>query len=193
MPSDMINQTQTVLQSWESYYVIVGSSSAALIGLQFVVITLLSGGRTQRTPAAISAFATPTVVNFVGALVISAIMTTPWAMLSAMASAILFSGLLGVGYGVRVVVRARRQTSYTPVWEDWIWHVVLPGIAYATLAIAALIAFRGVESSIFLIAACALTLLLTGIHNAWDTVTYIVILGKQSAAEHGEDERPSQR
>jgi hypothetical protein len=32
----------TAIAGWENFYVIVGSSAGALIGLQFVVITLLS-------------------------------------------------------------------------------------------------------------------------------------------------------
>jgi hypothetical protein len=187
----MINPNEGGLPNWESYYVIVGSSSAALIGLQFVVITLLAGIRAQRTPTAISAFATPTVVHFVGALVIAATMTTPWTSLSAPALALLIAGLLGSAYGVQVVLQARRQTTYTPVWEDWLWHMILPCTAYAALVIAALLAFRGVGSSMFAVAACALTLLLVGIHNAWDTVTYIVTLGTETHPELDQDDNPS--
>ena len=32
----------TALSGWENFYVIVGSSAGALIGLQFVVITLIA-------------------------------------------------------------------------------------------------------------------------------------------------------
>jgi len=32
----------TALDGWENFYVIVGSSAGALIGLQFVVITLIA-------------------------------------------------------------------------------------------------------------------------------------------------------
>jgi len=32
----------TALSGWENFYVIVGSSAGALIGLQFVVITLIN-------------------------------------------------------------------------------------------------------------------------------------------------------
>jgi hypothetical protein len=32
----------TALSEWENFYVIVGSSAGALIGLQFVVITLIA-------------------------------------------------------------------------------------------------------------------------------------------------------
>ncbi|MFZ1072124.1 MAG: hypothetical protein WAO21_01690 [Verrucomicrobiia bacterium] len=36
----------TALDGWENFYVIVGSSAGALIGLQFVVITLIKETRT---------------------------------------------------------------------------------------------------------------------------------------------------
>jgi hypothetical protein len=62
---------------WESFYVIVGSSAAALTGLQFVVVVLGAeahalSGTTMR------AFGTPTVVHFCAALLVSAILSAPW-------------------------------------------------------------------------------------------------------------------
>jgi len=177
----MAGATPEALASWESFYVIVGSSSAALIGLQFVVITLMPDTRMRRTHTAISAFATPTVVHFAGALIVSAIMSAPWHSLSAAASCLVVYGIGGVCYGVRVVVRARRQTTYTPVWEDWLWHVILPDVAYATLAISAMLMHHGVGHGMFGVAASALALLLIGIHNAWDTVTYLVVADRDDA------------
>ena len=64
----------TGLSAWHDYYVIVGSSGAALIGIQFVVITLI-GQRPEPAPAeTVQAFGTPTVVHFASALLVSAIM-----------------------------------------------------------------------------------------------------------------------
>jgi hypothetical protein len=40
----------TALGEWESFYVIVGSSAGALIGLQFVVIALIAE-RPRRHPS----------------------------------------------------------------------------------------------------------------------------------------------
>jgi hypothetical protein len=39
----------TPLAGWENFYVIVGSSAGALIGLQFVVITLIADLPVART------------------------------------------------------------------------------------------------------------------------------------------------
>jgi hypothetical protein len=61
----------SALRAWESFYVIVGSSAAALTGLQFVVIALISDLRRRSTEREISAFATPTVVHFTAVLMLS--------------------------------------------------------------------------------------------------------------------------
>jgi hypothetical protein len=53
--------------------------------------------------------------------------------------------------------------------------VLLPCSVYAVLTIAGVF-FRGdPQDSEFVIASTALALLLIGIHNAWDSVTHIVI------------------
>jgi ABC-type transporter Mla maintaining outer membrane lipid asymmetry permease subunit MlaE len=57
--------------AWQSFYVIVGSSGAALIGIQFVVIALIANMRQRPTTESISAFGTPTVVHLVSALLVS--------------------------------------------------------------------------------------------------------------------------
>jgi hypothetical protein len=64
--------------------------------------------------------------------------------------------------------------------EDWIWHAVLPLVAYVTLSLgAATLTLRHVPA-LFGIAAFALLVLFIGIHNAWDSVTYIAILRLKS-------------
>ena len=169
------------LAGWESFYVIVGSSGAALIGVQFVVMTLVAGMR-RRTPRnTIGAFATPTVVHFASALLVSLIMTAPWPSLPPAALALGACGLAGLGYGAIVFRRARRQDDYRPVWEDWLWYAVLPCAAYASLALASLALARSFRTASFGVAAAATGLLLIGIHNAWDSVTHLVV----SAARDG--------
>jgi len=72
--------------------------------------------------------------------------------------------------------RARRQTSYTPVLEDWLFHTAFPLVAYAAILIAALVLRRDPEHSLFAVAMAVLGLVLIGIHNAWDTVTYVALV-----------------
>jgi cytochrome bd-type quinol oxidase subunit 2 len=182
------DSSATGLGSWESFYVIVGGASGALIGLQFVVITLLSDLRSRRTPEAVGAFATPTVVHFAGVLLLSAVMSVPWASVSTMAIALAACGIVGTGYAIRVGIRARRQSTYPPGWEDWLWYVALPWLAYVALLLAALLVRERFDRAVDGVAAVAIALLFIGIHNAWDTVTYIVVAAPPKETDRGATE-----
>jgi hypothetical protein len=145
-----------------------------LTGLQFVVMALVANTSAPgASSATIDAFGTPNVVHFAMVLLLSAVLSAPWPSLDAMAVALAVCGAGGVVYGVVVIRRAGRQTSYEPVLEDWIWHATLPLLAYAGVAAGALLLLTIEEDALFAIAAASLLLLFVGIHNAWDTVTYI--------------------
>jgi hypothetical protein len=163
------------LSSWESFYVTVGSSGGALIGLQFVVITLIADRRHLARAGSLSAFGTPTVVHLAGALVVSAIMSAPWHSLAPLAIPLGICGVGGLVYGAIVARRALRQKDYRPFWEDWLWYTVLPCVGYAALIVSAASLVVNPPLALFIVGAGALGLLLIGIHNAWDTVTYIVV------------------
>jgi len=163
------------MAAWENFYVIIGSSSAALIGLQFVVMALVAETRRPSTTREIDAFGTPTIVHFSAVLLVSSIQSAPWPSLSSIAVVLGICGGAGLAYTGIVIARARRQTGYQLVLEDWIWHVVLPLIAYASVLAAAFALNRYAVPSQFTIAGAALLLLFIGIHNAWDTVTYITL------------------
>jgi hypothetical protein len=179
-----VDTTGSPLAAWESFYVIVGSSAGALIGLQFVVIALIA--ETQRTSTkrqsdAIDAFGTPTILHFVAVLLVSLIASAPWPSLSIAAVALGISGGVGLVYVGIVIRRVRRQTAYQAVMEDWIWHMVLPLIAYGIIVAAAFALRRYVVMSLFAVAGAALTLLCVGIHNAWDSVTYIAVFEREAS------------
>jgi hypothetical protein len=163
------------LAAWQSFYVVVGSSGGALIGVQFVVITLVATMRRRTNAATISAFATPTVVHLGAALMLSALMNAPWHSLVPPSVALATCGFAGLAYGAIVIYRARRQTGYKPDWEDWLWYSVLPCSAYAALALCALFLSTAPRFALFGVAGAALALLFVGIHNAWDAVTHMVV------------------
>ena len=172
------------LSAWQNFYVIVGSAGAALIGIQFVVIAFVSNLNKNPTAESISAFATPTVLHLGGALLVSAIMCAPWPSLFSASVVLAACGVAGLGYGAIVIFRARRQTIYKPVLEDWLWHVILPCGIHAAIALAAVFLRAATQRALFVIGAAALGLLLIGIHNAWDTVTYMVISSSSDKSEN---------
>jgi hypothetical protein len=161
--------------AWEGFYVIIGTSAAALTGLQFVVIALIAQERVRSTMPEIDAYSTPTVVHFSAVLMIAAILGAPWHSLSTPAIVLAPVGVAGMVYAAIVARRARQQTRYKPVLEDWIWHIVLPVVAHAALVGASIALWGHRGGALFLIGAVAVLLLFVGIHNAWDAVTYITI------------------
>src|SRR5258707_4364400 len=129
------------LSTWQNFYVIIGSAAATLTGLMFVVVTLIAGVRV-RVPSPSEAFAvfnTPNVFHFCAALLVAAILSAPWPALWNAGLLLGLLGLAGMIYVVIVLRRARRQTDYQPVLEDWLWHTVLPLIAYTALVVAAMV------------------------------------------------------
>jgi hypothetical protein len=170
----------TALDGWGNFYVIVGSSAGALIGLQFVVMTLIANLPITRDYAhAGNTFTTPTVVHFGVVLLLSAVGSAPWDGIAAVAVLWGLVGVVGVAYVVLVARRMRSQTAYQAVFEDRLFHVLLPLAAYATLAASACVAYAYPRPALFLVGAAALLLLFIGIHNAWDTVTYHVFVKGQ--------------
>jgi hypothetical protein len=163
------------LVRWESFYVIVGTSGAALTGLQFVVAALVAESERRSTTAEIDAFATPTIVHFSAVLFLSGVLSAPWQSLTRPAMVLGVCGVAGIGYTAIVMRRARRQTAYRPTFEDWVWYAVLPFLAYAMLLFAAFVLPRHASTALFAIAATTLLLLFVGIRNAWDTVTYVAV------------------
>jgi hypothetical protein len=183
------------LVAWQSYYMIVGSSGAALIGLQFVVVTLIAGTRGRMDLGALSAFATPTVVHLTGALMVAAVMSAPWPSLIPASVVLAFWGIGGLAYGAITFRHALRQSEYKPVWEDWLWFAILPWGAYLSLTLGGLMLASAPARALFLVGSAALGLLLIGIHNAWDTVTHAVVSRRRQdrTRAHKEQEGDSSR
>jgi hypothetical protein len=170
----------TALSGWENFYVIVGSSAGALIGLQFVVITLIADmpigdGAAQ----AGHAFATPTIVHFGAVLLLAGFLSAPWH--SIVPAAVLWGllGLTGALYAAIVARRLRRQTAYKPEFEDWLFHVLLPFAGYIILTACAFEARSHDVAALYGVASAAMLLLFIGIHNAWDAVTYHVFVQRR--------------
>jgi hypothetical protein len=190
------------LAGWQNFYVIVGSSAAALTGLTFIVITLASdSNRTSQSAATrllgLRAYITPTTVHFVSALWLSALLTVPGHTVGSLALCLGATGLLGTAYCVRVAVWMFETLSVYPVFvSDWIWCAVLPLSAHLILLATALLLPAYPGASLYTVAATTLMLLIIGIHNAWDVVAWITT-GRHAHRERqgnrpSDDQRPKE-
>ena len=183
----------TELNDWTNFYVIIGGSAGALIGLQFVVVTLMADmpvmpGEEQATHA----FTTPSVVHFQMVLLLSAIICAPWH--SYMIVTVLWGlvGLFGIVYSGIVTRRLRGVDAYDPVFEDWLFYVLLPLTGYITLVVSACFAHFHERPALFGVGAAALLMLFTGIHNAWDLVTHLVFVRRRQKREAEQPTKPKE-
>ena len=179
------------LAKWDSFYVIMGSAAGALIGLQFVVLTLIADRPPAGAAEAGAAFGSPTIVHFGAVLFLSALLHAPWQTITIVA--VLWGGLGfgGVVYAGIIVRRMRKQAAYKPIFEDWLFHVALPLTAYAILSVSSFAAFSDTRAALFGVGGAALLLLFIGIHNAWDSVAYHVFVNQRNTTERRD--KPSEK
>ena len=174
----MPETASSFLTAWSSFYVMTGSSAAALIGLMFIVITLVTGTeRLRRAPDGIATFSTPTVMHFCAAFFVSAVLSAPWRSLIQPGVLIGIAGLSGLVYIIRVMWRTKRLSGYRADLEDWTWYTVLPFVAYGAIFGGALVLRHLPVDALFVLAGGVVLLIFIGIRNAWDIVTFIATGG----------------
>ena len=167
------------LDTWQNFYVIVGTAAATLTGLMFVVVTLIAqiqisspSPSFSRARGHVTVFTTSNVFHFGAVLLAAGILSAPWQALWPAGLLLGLAGLAGVTYMLIVLWLARHRLSYQPVLSDWLWYTVLPLVSYAALVVAAIVLPSQPVPALFVIAAVTMLLLFIGIHNAWDAVTY---------------------
>jgi hypothetical protein len=163
------------LAGWENFYVIVGSSAGGLTGLTFVVIALVRDARRVQL-GGLRTFVTPTIIHFSTVLGLAALLSMP--QQTDLSLSIYFGlagalGLLIVGFIAASL--SRFNQDYLPVWEDWLWNVVFPVLVYAAFIVAAVLIWHHAAAALLTVALASLTLLFTGIHNAWDIAVFMTI------------------
>jgi len=166
------------LDTWQNFYVLVGTAAATLTGLMFVVITLIAQIRISSprsipsTGSHITVFTTSNVFHFGAVLLAAGILSAPWQALWPAGLLLGLAGLAGVTYMLIVLWLAHHHLDYQPVLSDWLWYTVLPLVSYTALLVAAIVLPSQPVPDLFVIAAVTMLLLFIGIHNAWDVVTY---------------------
>jgi len=164
------------LANWDNFYVMVGSAAGALTGLQFVVLTLLAERPPKGAAEAKGAFLTPTIFHFGVTLLLSALLLAPWQTMGILTTLLGIIGFSGVAYIGIVAFHIRKQEAYQPVLEDWLFHIVLPLIAYVVITWSPFADASHLYEVPFGVGTSALLLLFVGIHNAWDNIAYMVFV-----------------
>ncbi|HVY21010.1 MAG TPA: hypothetical protein VHA70_13165 [Bauldia sp.] len=160
-------------EAWETYYLMVGSSAGALIGLLFVVITLSGELDPDRGSIAQRTFLSPTIFHFVAVMVISCAAVVTTLPPPAMAAVIAIPGVVGTvnaGITLRTLTSGKLDVTH---WTDYLYYGVLPAIGHVWLVIAAWAVWQGGGFGEYAVAAGAMALLLLGIRDAWDLATWL--------------------
>jgi hypothetical protein len=164
-----------MFEGWEEFYLIVGSTAGALIGLMFVVATLTAGLASRAEVSAGSqVFFTPIVFDFAIVVVVSAVSAVPEMGSSLVAAVLAIAAIAGVLYTSMTTRRILRGAWQDPHWSDKWFYGLLPALDYVAVAVAAGLALIDPRASAYLVGAAMLILLLIGIRNAWDLATFLV-------------------
>ena len=178
-----------LLINWQNFYMIIGTAAATLTGLMFVATTLIAGidAHLSTLNAAVSAYNTPTVVHFGTVLLLAGVLSAPWQTYSSVS---LLLGLLGLGmvcYSIIVLRRMWQVPHYQSTLEDLLWYMAFPLLANVSLIVAAFVLSENPEPALYIVGAALILLLLVGIRNAWDMVTFLAV-----ERAHSENKRSDQ-
>ena len=163
-------------RGWDNFYYLIGSASAGLIGLMFVVVTLTSGRDRPTMLRAAGLYLTPVLVHFAVVLATSAVALAPGLPGGPRGAVFGAVTLLGLFYASRSCLGiARARASEDPPHRSDFWcYGFTPTAFYLGLAIVIGLTFwlRAVWAPTAM-AGLLLALLLLAIRNAWDLITWI--------------------
>jgi hypothetical protein len=164
-----------MFDGWNNFFYLIGAAGAGLIGLLFVVVTLTTGSDRDRALRGASIYLTPTALHFAMVLSLSAVALAPRLAPSTTAALIGLGALVGLGHGLRscLAIGSPRPGFEPPHWSDFWCYGAAPAAIYAGLAVAAIALWSRADWAVHAIAALLLALLLVGIRNAWDLVTWM--------------------
>jgi len=175
-----------LLSNWQNFYMLLGTAAATLTGLMFVATTLIAGidAHLPTLNAAVSAFNTPTVVHFGTVLLLAGVLSAPWQTFSSLSLLLAILGLGLVFYSVIVLRRMRRVPHYQMTLEDWSWYITFPLLANILLIVAAIVLLKNPPLALYIVGLAMMLLLIVGIRNAWDMVTFLAVERSHSQNEN---------
>src|SRR5258707_2853511 len=127
-----------MFQGWENFYIIVGSSAGALIGLMFVVVTLTAGRDRTETERGKHVYTSPIVWHLGVVLTLSAAATVPTLSAAVFAFGAGAIALIGIAMRLRnAVAIARHPGDPDSPGFDLFWYGIAPALVYPGLAVSA--------------------------------------------------------
>ncbi|MFL5783507.1 MAG: hypothetical protein ACJ76H_02785 [Bacteriovoracaceae bacterium] len=162
------------MESWNEFFILVGTGAATLVGLMFIALTFGSRLVTKETVDAAKAFLTPIINHFTQTFLIScaALIPSPTSVLPGVVCLLTSSVRL-------VLLRHAYKNLKRPVHSedidqsDWLQTLYLPLIIHISLVITSIGLMNSLPWSMYALAVILLSLLTLGIINAWEMLMWM--------------------
>jgi hypothetical protein len=163
-----------MFQGWENFYLIVGPSAGALIGLMFVVVTLSQGRDPQQYEAGKHFYTSPIIWHLAVVLGLSAAALAPPVTPMLFGVAVGVFALIGIAFGLRstIGIARHRLTGEDTMFDTW-FYGILPTATYIAMAASAVAMLLGRRWAEAAVAGSLMALLMVSIHAEWDLVTFL--------------------
>ena len=166
--------TDDMFEGWHEFYLLAGSAAAVLIGLIFVVISLMQDRSRSSVLAGSKLYMGPIVLGVSFVLALSAAALTPGIGRCGFASIVAIVALWGLVRGVMSIVGIRKLLGDGEVhWTDPWFYGAIPSALYLALGLVALAFWQGWWWGHYGVATLSVALLLSAIRNEWDLITWI--------------------
>ena len=161
-----------MFDGWHEFSLLIGSAAAVLIGLIFVVISLMQDRSRSSVLAGAQLYMGPIVLGVSFVLVLSAAALMPGMTRLRFAAGAGVVALWGLVRGIASIIgiaRLKDEVHWTDVW----FYGVLPSLLYLVLAAVALAFWKRWSWAEHGVAVVITLELLLAIRNEWDLITWI--------------------
>ena len=175
-----------MFEGWGEFFLLAGSAAAVLIGLIFVVISLMQDRSRSTVLAGAKLYMGPIVLGVSFVLVLSAAALTPGIDRSSFAAVAAIVAAWGLVRGLMSTVGIRKLGKDVH-WTDLWFYGVLPSVLYLALGLDALAFAQAWPCAHYGLAVLTTALLLLAIRNEWDLITWIAPRAEPEDPHFGED------
>jgi hypothetical protein len=163
-----------MFERWGDFYLLAGSAAAVLIGLIFVVVTLMQDRSRSSVLAGSKLYMGPIVLNVSFVLVLSATALMPAITTREIAAVCALIAVWGLIRGVRSVIGINALGDEDkPHWTDLWFYGAIPSALSILLAVVAFGFWNEQQWAGRGLAAAITGSLLVAIRNEWDLVTWL--------------------
>jgi hypothetical protein len=162
-----------MFEGWSDFYLMAGGAAAVLIGLIFVVISLMSDRPRSSVLAGSRLYMGPIVLGVSFVLAISAAALAPGISRQEFAAITTLIAAWGLARGVASAIGIQRLGSEVH-WTDIWFYGLLPIMLYLAIGLVALALWMDWHWAQLGLGGSIMLSLLLAIRNEWDLITWIV-------------------